>query len=255
MKVRSLIILITASLALMIIGIINAQELSPRVWLSSDTEQTTAGQEFTVTINVADAVGVYGGSFKLAYDPQALEVVLAENKAVVPGTFFNTGSIFTLVNTADAGTVEYATTLTQPAEPVSGAGVLGIITFRALSDTAVSITPTEVRLLSPEFTEINGRKIAQRIDEVTTQIEGMTINAGSAETAAVQPLDPTPEMRPLTALETAPTAIPIPMPRSVLVIGAALFVVGLLLFAASIGIYVNLRRQFLMQEQSEQLIW
>jgi cohesin domain-containing protein len=258
MKVRSLIIIVVASLALMLVGITSAQETSARVWLSSETQQAAAGQEFTVTINVADAVGVYGGSFKLAYDPQALEVVLAENKAVVPGTFFNTGSTFTLVNTANAGTIEYAMTLTQPAEPVTGGGALGTITFRALTGGAVNITPTEVRLLSPEFTEVDGRKIAQKIDEVATQIEGMTINAGSTsnvEASIVQPPEPTPELRPLTVPESTPVTMSGPMSRPVLVIGTILFVIGLLLFATSIGVYVNLRRQFYLQEQSEQLIW
>ena len=260
MKVRSLIILITVSLALMLIGFISAQETSSRVWLSSDMQQVTSGQEFTVTINVADAVGVYGASFKLAYDPQALEVVLAENKAVVPGTFFTTASNFTLANAASDGIVEYAMTLTQPAEPVSGGGVLGTVTFRALTDAAVDITPIEARLLSPEFTEVNGRKIAQKINEVTTQIEGMTINAGSSATL-LQPQDPTPELRPLTVEEasgstvTAATPTSRVMGRPILVIGSVLFILGLLLFATSIGVYVNLRRQFFLQEQSEQLIW
>jgi Cohesin domain len=262
MKVRSLITLIAASLALMLIGIISAQETSPRVWLSSDMQQVTTGQAFTVTINVADAVGVYGGSFKLAYDPQALEVVLADNKAVVPGAFFNASSNFTLANTANGGIVEYAMTLTQPAEPVSGGGVLGTVTFRALSNAPVDITPIEARLLSPEFSEVDGRKVAQKINEVTTLVEGMTINAGTTQIIVEEPK---PELRPLTVEEMTPSTLPITTPpsipaprlvdRRVLVIGSALFILGLLLFATSIGVYVNLRRQFLLQEQSEQLIW
>lgn len=254
MKARSLIIFAAASLALVLTGIISAQETIPRVWLSSDIQQASSGQTFTVTINAADAVGVYGGSFKLAYDPQTLEVILDENNAVTPGTFFDNSSSFTLVNKAGAGIVEYALTLTQPAEPVSGSGVLGTVVFRALADTALEITPIEARLLSPEFTEVNGRKIAHKINEVTTQIQGMTINEGNMQ-AVFQ--DPTPEMRPLTVPETA--AIPISASRMVdrptLVIGGILFVIGLLLFAASIGVYVNLRRQFLVREQSEQLLW
>lgn len=259
MKVRSLIILIAASLTLILVGLISAQETSPRVWLSSDVQEVATGQTFTVTINVADAIGVYGGSFKLAYDPQALEVILAENKAVAPGTFFNNTSSFTLANTANDGTVEYAMTLTQPAEPVNGGGALGTVTFRALTDAAVDITPIEARLLSPEFTEVDGRKIAQKIDEVPTQIEGMTINAGNIQTFTNEPR---PELRPLTVPESSAstvteTSVPVSrtMDRPVLVIGSILFVIGLLLFAASIGVYVNLRRQFLVQEQLEQLIW
>jgi len=270
MKVRSLIILIAASLALMLIGIISAQETSPRVWLSSDTPQVVNGQAFTITINVADAVGVYGGSFKLAYDPQALEVALDEDKAVTPGGFFDTATSFTLANTANEGTVEYAMTLTQPAEPVSGSGVLGTVTFRALTNAVVDITPIEARLLSPEFSEVDGRKIAQKINEVTTLVEGVTLNAVSIETVnssdpQIFVEEPKPELRPLTVAETSPSTTNLStgstisetrgMDRPVLVIGSVLFILGLLLFATSIGVYVNLRRQFFLQEQSEQLIW
>ena len=86
----------------------------PRFWLSYDTDNVTAGQEFTVTVNIAGAVDVYGGSFQLLYDTQAFEVVVVDLKAISPGAFFENGPSFALKNSADAsaGTVDYALTLT-----------------------------------------------------------------------------------------------------------------------------------------------
>ncbi|MBZ0286087.1 MAG: cohesin domain-containing protein, partial [Anaerolineae bacterium] len=159
---------------------------SPRSWLETSIEQATAGQEFSVTVNVGGTAQVYGGSFQLQFDPQAFEVVVTDSKAVTPGPFFGDAPSFPLVNNADTGkgTVDYALTLTQPAQPVSGDGVLGTITFRALKDAAVSIQLSKASLVSPEFTEVDGRLIAQKINQVEAQIEGVSVAAGPVEASA-----------------------------------------------------------------------
>src|SRR5690349_1813384 len=105
---------------------VGAQDNAPQVQLNPDKAQAAAGDTVTVTVNVTGAVGVYGGSFKLSYDPQAFEVVQTDNKPVTPGAFFANEPGFALRNAVDttAGTIEYAITLMQPAKPVDGGGVL-----------------------------------------------------------------------------------------------------------------------------------
>jgi hypothetical protein len=250
---------------LMIVSGTAAQSSTPRLWLSTESQQVSAGQAFTVTVNVSDTVAVYGSSFKLNYDAQALEVVLtSDSKAVAPGAFFADQPSFVLSNRADAGVIEYALTLTQPAEPVSGAGVLGSITFRALKDAAVTLTPSDARLLSPEFTEVEGRRIARKINEVATQVEGLAVTVGSAPVVAVA-ATAVPQVVVTTAPVLAPTTAPAlvnlpvaaPQPRAlnpIILVGAGLFIVGLALFAVSMGAYVKLRRQYALVEQ-ESLPW
>jgi hypothetical protein len=126
------------------------------------------------------------------------------------------------------------------------------VTFRALADSSVTITPLEARLLSPQFSDVNGRKVAQKIDEVQAQLQGMTMTIGSgAPVTVAQPQ--------VIASNNSPPLVSLTVPQSprmpVLIVGGLLFALGLLLFATSVGAYVNIRRQFRLQEQSEQLIW
>ncbi|MBZ0274603.1 MAG: cohesin domain-containing protein [Anaerolineae bacterium] len=189
--IRFVLILMVIALAVPLIAA-HAQN-SARIWLSPDTLEANAGEEFTVTVNIEGADGVYGTSFKLGYDAAALEVVLTNNQAITPADFFSGGPNFALKNTASDGAIEYALTLTQPAEPVSGGGVIGTITFRALTAGAVQITPLEASLVSPHFEEVNGRRVATSIQQVTTQIEGAAVQVrGSAtgNTASVAAVVP-----------------------------------------------------------------
>lgn len=247
-----------------------AQAPTPRLWVSSDVQQVSAGQQFTVTINVGDAVGVYGGSFKLNYDAQALQLVLTtDSKAVTPGAFFGNQASFTLSNKDNAGVIDYALTLTQPSVPVDGGGVLGTITFLALQDTTVDLTPSEARLLSPEFTEVDGRMVARKINEVATQIEGLTVTVGAGSTIAEPAVVATvavPTTAPIVATQVVPqpsVTVPASQPSAlpvnpILLIGALLFLLGLGLFTASVGFYVKMRRQYTHVEQEsvlEAILW
>jgi hypothetical protein len=240
MKFKTLIsiLIMLTSVAVMNAVIINAQEPQPRLWLSPETIQTQPDQEFTVTINVADAVGVYGGSFKLTYDPQVIEVVSSDDQVILPGDFFEGRPSFTLKNSIpQEGVIEYALTLTQPAEPVTGSGILGTITFRALSEASVTLTPIEARLLSPEFTEVEGRLVAQQINEVEAQMQGATLAIGNAVQASSTS----------NQLESAPSAnFDEPMivlsKADVFILAAAgvFFIAGLALFAMTVGMYARL---------------
>jgi hypothetical protein len=235
------ILIMFMSLVVMNAIITNAQETPPRVWLSPETLQTQPGQEFTVTVNVAEAVGVYGGSFKLSYDPQVLEVVINDNQVITPGDLFEGRTSFTLKNSANAqdGVIEYALTLTQPAEPVTGGGILGTVTFRALSAASVSIAPIEARLLSPDFTEVDGRLVAQQINEVEARMQGMTLGIGETVAAPVA----APNVQEGTLPDTTFDEPMIVLSKAdVFILAAAgvFFIAGLALFAMTVGMYARL---------------
>lgn len=234
--------LMTAALAAV------AQQAIPFVWVSPPPEQVEAGQEFAVTLHVSGADAIYGISLTLGYDPQILEVVVNDSGAVTGGEFFAGLPAFTLKNSAAEGLVEYALTLTQPADPVSGEGILGTITFRALTAGATTITPVTARLLSPQFDEVNGQRIALQIDEVVAQTQGMTlpvVEAGAVARAAeaLAPSLPATARQPAAGMQNR-------MP--VLIVGGLLFLIGLALFAMSVGGYARLRRGF---EPGEQPVW
>lgn len=159
---------------------------APTLSITADAEQAAAGQTVNLTINVSGAMNVYGTSFKIAYDPSALEVVATDGKAVRPGAFFANEPGFALRNIADAsqGVIEYALTLMQPAKPVTGDGVLGTVTLRALKDTPVTISVTQASFVSPEFTEVGGQLVAQKVNQIAAQIETSPVTVASASASA-----------------------------------------------------------------------
>ena len=178
---------------------VGAQDNPPKVQLNPDKTQALAGDSVIVTVNVTGAVGVYGGSFKLSYDPTAFEVVQTDNKPITPGAFFANEPGFALRNAVDttSGTIEYAITLMQPAKPVDGDGVLATFTLHALKDSPVAITPMSASFVVPEFKQIDGHLVAQKVNQVTAQVQGAVM-------AAVQPVAPAPAVV-NTVPDVAPT--------------------------------------------------
>ena len=164
---------------------VGAQDNAPQLQLTPDKAQAVVGDTVTVSVNVAGAVGVYGGSFKLSYDPQAFEIVQADGKAVTPGAFFANEPGFALRNAVDptAGTIEYAITLMQPAKPVNGDGILGTFTLHALKDAPVAFTAINASFVAPEFKEVDGHMVAQKVNQVMAQVQGAVVASAPADVA------------------------------------------------------------------------
>lgn len=174
-------------ISLFVLGLltVGAQDNAPQLQLTPDKAQAVAGDTVTVSVNVAGAVGVYGGSFKLSYDPQSFEVVQADGKAVAPGAFFANEPGFALRNAVDpaAGTIEYAITLMQPAKPVNGDGILGTFTLHVLKDAPVAFTAINASFVAPEFKEVDGHMVAQKVNQVMAQVQGAVVASAPADVA------------------------------------------------------------------------
>lgn len=260
MKIRLLVILLSIGL----IGHAAAFAQSGRISLTIPVEQVNAGDTVAVTIAVQDVAGVYGGSIELSYDPQVLEVLSTENKPVVPGDFFANQPGFPLKNSVDltTGSIEYAMTLRQPAEPVTGSGSLGTLQFRVLRDGAAQINVVAASLLSPRFEEINGQRIARTVDEVPVEVQGLTLSIGTGGPTVIQqtpaPIATQPQVAAAAPVINVPQSAPAaplafvqltPPVSPVVMAGLAFFIIGLLLFTFSLGTYVRLRRQYAWHEQ------
>ena len=136
MRLRSPWIMIVVAMAVLLFALASLVDLARRpaevpqpevtknealVSLAASPGVAGIGDEVTVTVHVQDVTNAYGGSFKFAYDPKALEVIVQSEGAVTPGDFFGDQPGMSMRNRADAetGIVEYALTLRQPATPVS----------------------------------------------------------------------------------------------------------------------------------------
>lgn len=170
-----------------------ARESSPLLWWTAEAADLKAGESIVVSIQVGGADRIYGTSFQLSFDPAAFEVVLNDQVPVSMGAFFEAQPGFALKNQVDAvtGRVEYALTLTQPAQPVSGEGVLAVLTLRALKDTAINLTLENATLVSPQFEEVDGKLVARSIVEIPAQIVSPVLpDQPAAESVAAAPVEP-----------------------------------------------------------------
>lgn len=253
---------------------VGAQDNPAMISVSPELQQVNAGQEFNVSVNIAGAQQVYGASFKLMFDPQAFEVVSENNTAIIPGAFFEGEPGFTLKNTVDAenGIIDYALTLMQPAEPVSGDGILGTVTFRALKDSETTISAVEASLVSPEFKDVGGRLIAEHINQVPAQIgqpapvvESAPVVAENSNTASVSAAPASAAVKADAtamfnnpALNTKPAVTSTPnsslSSNLPLIIAGVFFVVGLVLLTVSVGMYSRMRVRFNLLAMSQSQI-
>jgi hypothetical protein len=249
---------------------VGAQDNAPQLQLNPDKQQAATGDTITVTVNVVGAVGVYGGSFKLGYDPQVFEVVQTDNKAVMPGAFFANEPGFALRNVVDtaAGTIEYAITLMQPAKPVDGDGVLGTFTLHALKDGPVELTSLSANFVAPEFKEVDGHLVAEKVNQVTAEVQGAintlpvaassapvvaptveAVNAASAESSASSDavsMFSNPQLNAVPQASNINTGVLASdtlnhTDKVVSIAAVAFLVVGVILLTLSIGMYSRMR--------------
>ncbi len=123
--------------------------------------------EHTVSVFVQEISPVYGADIRLAFDPNVLQVVDAdeatsETIVVAHGDFLTANPEFVLRNQANnqTGQIEYALVLVNPAEPVQGGGLLAQITFRARASAQ-----TEVKLMQAQFGTREGDVIEPALAE------------------------------------------------------------------------------------------
>jgi hypothetical protein len=221
------------TLVLLLSPVIATANGESRMRLSANSLHLEAGQETTVDLLIENAPSIYGVEGHLAFDPDVLEVVDADpNLAGVqlaPGDFIDFDRAFVLQNQADnqAGTLDYALTLLNPAPPVQGDGLLARITFRARVDG-----PATIRIVSGLFGTQTGEVISPIIEnaEVRSAPEATAERDSPAEE---QPAFPVERAAVPSAGETSADGASFPVDLAVLGLGVALALIGIISFVAS----------------------
>ncbi len=143
-----------------------------RLRLSATDTTLSVNQEVTVDVQVENIPTIYGADIRLTFDPNVLEVVDADEDSpgiqLHPGQFIDPEKSFILQLSADneAGTVDYALSLLNPAPPVEGKGILVQITFRAKAEGDTPITITE-----GQFGTQTGEAITPALDSLNLKVE------------------------------------------------------------------------------------
>lgn len=111
------------------------------IFLNPPTVTILPGHTGVQTVQIADALGVYGVQFTISFDPTLLQVVDANSTAVgvqigfPEDTYFEGKDYFVGRNWVNntTGLIEFAATLYQPAAPIDGCAVIAKITWQAIA--------------------------------------------------------------------------------------------------------------------------
>ena len=152
-KVVSWMVWVSVLMLLLLPAIIRAQESG--VYLTVEGAPTS--NEHTVSVFVEGISPVYGADIRVAFDPNVLEVVDADEATpetieVIHGDFLTADPDFVLRNQANnqTGQIEYALVLVNPAPPVQGGGLLAQIPFRARASGQTEVKLTQVQFGTQE---------------------------------------------------------------------------------------------------------
>ena len=232
MRIKRALFWIT-TLVLLLSPVIATANGESRMRLSANSLHMEAGQETTVDLLIENAPLIYGVEGHLAFDPDVLEVVDADPSVagvqLTPGDFIDFDHAFVLQNQADnqAGTLDYALTLLNPAPPVQGDGLLARITFRARVDG-----PATIRIVSGLF----GTQAGEVISPIIENAEVRSVPEATVEPDSLveeQPTSPGERAAALPAGETGADGTSFPVDLTVLGLGAALALIGVISFIAS----------------------
>ena len=160
------------------------------LWLETSSEDLSVGHEKVIEVWVDESPPVYGVELHLSFDPNQLEVVDLQH-----GDFFSPdpdGQAFVIQNQADnqAGTIDYAMSLLNPAPEVSGRGRILQITVRAKADG-----PSTIQFADVLFGNQAGEQVNAKSEALIFQIEarGATVPTDTSDGAAPLPQDQTVE--------------------------------------------------------------
>ena len=126
------------------------------VLVEPPSQSVNLNELVSVDIEVDSVSNLYAVDMRVSFDAAKLEVEDANaamaGVQVEPGSFLDPARGFVAENSVDnsTGTVRYVFTLTSPAPPASGSGVLARISFRAKAAGTAPVALTQVDLVDDE---------------------------------------------------------------------------------------------------------
>lgn len=189
-------------------------------------QQINPGDTTTVEVRLVSVTNLVGADVELRFDPAILQVQDADSNAsgvqIQPGDFL--AANFVVTNSADnaTGIIRYALTQLAPTPPVSGEGLLFLVTFQGAGQGVSDLIFSTVQLANSEFQEIATTSEAGRITVGQVTITLTPSPSPTVVGASPTPVTPTPTITPgVTVIPSpiveTPTATP-PAPTATVVI-------------------------------------
>jgi hypothetical protein len=156
-------------------GHIQSQRAETVVRISPAASTVDPGEVFTVEIWVDDVLDLYGADIQLAFNPAIFEVVdanpsLAGVQITVRYDFLQPAFILRQEADNQAGTIWFAGAQLNPAEPVSGSGVLFEFQLRAKTPGGTALIFTNHQLSA-----YGGDPIPHEVQEAWFRVAGEDI--------------------------------------------------------------------------------
>lgn len=136
------------------------------IYVDSLSDQYQVGDTINLKIMISDVTDLFAWQAGMTFNPAVLQCVTepapanappnaTATTAFVEGPFLKQNGGFTLwfPGTVENGVIlAHGDTLTIPAAPVSGSGVLATVTFKVIAQGSFGITLTNVMLIGPDGT-------------------------------------------------------------------------------------------------------
>jgi hypothetical protein len=197
---------------------------SPRIYLSAEGVELTAGQEFTLDVLVENIPPIYGADVRLLFSPDEVEVVTLSD-----GDFINAENSFFLQNefNNEEGSIDYALALVNPAPEAQGNGRLLTVTFLAKRDgaSAVGIESSEFGTRTGDLVTL----IKDGVEVVIDSAEQLVIDSAERADGSSERADGSPERADGTEGNSADGSTEPAIDPMILIIGGVLGGVALML--------------------------
>jgi LysM repeat protein len=196
-----------AALALIVIltGVPFAGASSTVVRFEPAAPTISVGQTIAVNVRIDDVSNLSGAEFHLSYNPAILEVQDAnpntDGVQIGIGSFLKADFVAQNIVDASQGKVDFAILQLQGSAPVSGGGVVAVITFKGLANGTSPLTFNVVYLADGNAAPI----------PVTLQNGQITVGSGGPTSTPVPPTaTPVPGQPTATPAPGYPTPTPVP---------------------------------------------
>jgi LysM repeat protein len=177
--------------------------------LEPATSQLELNATQRVEIRIDNVTDLTAADIELEFDPAVLQVQDAdsgrEGIQIEPGNFPAPDFVVTNVVTNTTGVIEYAVVQTPPSQPVSGSGVLAVITFQAIAPGTSDLLFVRTDLANSQAQPI---PVSSQSGQLVVGGAGPTITPVPTNTPL--PGEPTATFTPIVS--PTPTTTPIPPP-------------------------------------------
>lgn len=203
---------IAFGLLLIVVGTQAHAQTAAFLVLEVDSAALQTGQEYEVRILVENVSELWLGSIEITYDPAQVYILGTQaGSPVTSGAFWGVENTGVLLNGVLGGTLTFAQSMFNPAEPLSGSGLLGSFRIVPLTAGAAELRfGNGTSLTRAIFDTSSGQRVATGSEPIpfTPVLLQLTVTGETVQPPSEATATPTPSPSPTPDEGTAQVAAP-----------------------------------------------